>query len=197
MVIHLYPLCFLLGGCELDLARFFQILNEMGGMQQVTDLKTWGRLADLLGIPRSAQDRLAKLQEAYCQYLLSYDSLSPTQRAQLEKEVLAEKGALEKRSGPLEGQGNISQHAALLLPRFEPKNGLVNGAHRSGAREHLRELDPTAKTTRPRRVKRKRKDEGVINEHHKCIHRVYLLYFLDTIIFMIINMFHFFQGVVD
>uniref|UniRef100_A0A9J8AVL2 Jumonji and AT-rich interaction domain containing 2a n=1 Tax=Cyprinus carpio carpio TaxID=630221 RepID=A0A9J8AVL2_CYPCA len=162
----------LIGGCELDLARFFQILNEMGGMQQVTDLKTWGRLADLLGIPRSAQDRLAKLQEAYCQYLLSYDSLSPAQRAQLEKEVLAEKEALEKRSGPLEGQGDISQHAALLLPRCEPKNGLVNGAlHRSRAREHLRELDPTAKTTRPRRLEKRGEDEGVINEHHKCIHR--------------------------
>ncbi|XP_073702715.1 protein Jumonji isoform X2 [Garra rufa] len=162
----------LIGGCELDLARFFQILNEMGGMQQVTDLKTWGRLADLLGIPRSAQDRLAKLQEAYCQYLLSYDSLSPAQRAQLEKEVLAEKDALEKRSGPLEGQGDISQHAALLLPRCEPKNGLVNGAlHRSGVREHLRELDPTAKTTRQRKLEKKGEEEGVINEHHKCIYR--------------------------
>uniref|UniRef100_A0A671LZM3 Protein Jumonji-like n=1 Tax=Sinocyclocheilus anshuiensis TaxID=1608454 RepID=A0A671LZM3_9TELE len=162
----------LIGGCELDLARFFQILNEMGGMQQVTDLKSWGRLADLLGIPRSAQDRLAKLQEAYCQYLLSYDSLSPAQRAQLEKEVLAEKEALERRSGPLEGQGDISQHAALLLPRSEPKNGLVNGAlHRSGAREHLRELDPTAKTTRQRRLEKRGEEEGVINEHHKCIYR--------------------------
>ncbi|XP_051720305.1 protein Jumonji isoform X2 [Ctenopharyngodon idella] len=162
----------LIGGCELDLARFFQILNEMGGMQQVTDLKTWGRLADLLGIPRSAQDRLAKLQEAYCQYLLSYDSLSPAQRAQLEKEVLAEKETLERRSGPLEGQGDISQHAALLLPRCEPKNGLVNGAlHRSGAREHLRELDPTAKTTRQRRLEKRGEEEGVINEQHKCIYR--------------------------
>ncbi|KAI2655237.1 Protein Jumonji [Labeo rohita] len=162
----------LIGGCELDLARFFQIINEMGGMQQVTDLKTWGRLADLLGIPRSAQDRLAKLQEAYCQYLLSYDSLSPAQRAQLEKEVLAEKDALERRSGPLEGQGDISQHAALLLPRCEPKNGLVNGAlHRSGAREHLRELDPTAKTTRQRRLEKRGEEEGLINEHHKCIYR--------------------------
>uniref|UniRef100_A0A672SD51 Jumonji and AT-rich interaction domain containing 2 n=1 Tax=Sinocyclocheilus grahami TaxID=75366 RepID=A0A672SD51_SINGR len=162
----------LIGGCELDLARFFQILNEMGGMQQVTDLKSWGRLADVLGIPRSAQDRLAKLQEAYCQYLLSYDSLSPAQRAQLEKEVLAEKEALERRSGPLESQGDISQHAALLLPRSEPKNGLVNGAlHRSGAREHLRELDPTAKTTRQRRLEKRGEEEGVINEHHKCIYR--------------------------
>ncbi|XP_051573788.1 protein Jumonji-like isoform X1 [Myxocyprinus asiaticus] len=162
----------LIGGCELDLARFFQLLNEMGGMQQVTDLKTWGRLADLLGIPRSAQDRLPKLQEAYCQYLLSYDSLSPAQRAQLEKEVLMEKETLERKSGPLEGQGDISQHAALLLPRCEPKNGLVNGAlHRSGAREHLRELDPTAKSSRKRRLEKRGMEEGVLSEQQKCIYR--------------------------
>lgn len=174
-------LCFLSGGCELDLARFFQLLNEMGGMQQVTDLKTWGRLADLLGIPRSAQDRLAKLQEAYCQYLLSYDSLSQTQRSQLEKEVLTEKQSLERRSGPLEGQGDISPHAALLLPRCEPKNGLVNGAlHRSGTREHLRELDPTAKSSRLRRLER-RGDEAVLSEPYKCIYRVSSLYYLTLL----------------
>ncbi|KAK3551422.1 hypothetical protein QTP70_017307 [Hemibagrus guttatus] len=161
----------LIGGCELDLARFFQLLNDMGGMQQVTDLKTWSRLADLLGIPRSAQDRLAKLQEAYCQYLLSYDSLSAAQRAQLEKDVLTEKGSLERKNGPLEGQADILQHAALLLPRCEPKNGLVNGAlHRTGVRERLRELDPMARNGRQGR--QERKDEGgILSDLHKCIYK--------------------------
>lgn len=166
----------LLGGCELDLARFFQLLNDMGGMQQVTDLKTWGRLADLLGIPRSAQDRLAKLQEAYCQYLLSYDSLSLAQRAQLEKDVLAEKESLERRHGPLEGQADTLQHAALLLPRCEPKNGLVNGAlHRSGVRERLRELDPMGRNGRLGR--QERKEGGILTELHKCIYKVQSLCF--------------------
>ncbi|KAF5899988.1 protein Jumonji-like isoform X1, partial [Clarias magur] len=161
----------LIGGCELDLARFFQLLNDMGGMQQVTDLKTWGRLADLLGIPRSAQDRLAKLQEAYCKYLLSYDSLSPAQRAQLEKGVLTEKESLERRNGPLEGQADILQHAAMLLPRCEPKNGLVNGAlHRSGVRERLRELDPMARNGRQGRQERK-EEGGILTELHKCIYK--------------------------
>ncbi|XP_066539028.1 protein Jumonji [Hoplias malabaricus] len=162
----------LIGGCELDLARFFQLLNEMGGMQQVTDVKTWGRLADLLGIPRSAQDRLAKLQEAYCQYLLSYDTLSPSQRAQLEKEVLSEKDGMERKNGSLEGQADISQHAALVLPRCEPKNGLVNGAlHRSGVRERLRELDPIIRTGRPKRQDKKAEEDGLLNELHKCIYK--------------------------
>nr|2RQ5_A Chain A, Protein Jumonji [Mus musculus] len=86
----------LIGGCELDLACFFRLINEMGGMQQVTDLKKWNKLADMLRIPKTAQDRLAKLQEAYCQYLLSYDSLSPEEHRRLEKEVLMEKEILEK-----------------------------------------------------------------------------------------------------
>uniref|UniRef100_A0AAR2LQU5 Jumonji, AT rich interactive domain 2a n=1 Tax=Pygocentrus nattereri TaxID=42514 RepID=A0AAR2LQU5_PYGNA len=162
----------LIGGCELDLARFSQLLNDMGGMQQVTDLKTWGRLADLLGIPRSAQDRLAKLQEAYCQYLLSYDSLSPSLQAQLEKDVLAEKDNMERKNGPLEGQADISQHVALVLPRCEPKNGLVNGAlHRSGIRERLRELDPMARSSRPRRQDKKGEEDGVLSELHKCFYK--------------------------
>ncbi|XP_060726886.1 protein Jumonji isoform X1 [Tachysurus vachellii] len=160
----------LIGGCELDLARFFQLLNDMGGMQQVTDLKTWSRLADLLGIPRSAQDRLAKLQEAYCQYLLSYDSLSLTQRAQLEKDVLVEKESLERRNGPLEGQADILQHAALLLPRCEPKNGLVNGAlHRTCVRERLRELDPMGRNARHGR--QEGKEGGILCDLHKCIYK--------------------------
>ncbi|CAB1321293.1 unnamed protein product [Coregonus sp. 'balchen'] len=107
------------GGCELDLARFFQLINDMGGMQQ---------------------DRLAKLQEAYCQYLLSYDSLDPAERSRLEREVLEEKGRLEKRRGPLEGHPDDSQQSLLQLPRCEPKNGLVNGVvQRNGLPRSLEE----------------------------------------------------------
>uniref|UniRef100_UPI00358ED3F9 protein Jumonji-like isoform X2 n=1 Tax=Myxine glutinosa TaxID=7769 RepID=UPI00358ED3F9 len=84
----------LIGGCELDLARFSQLMEEMGGVQRVNDPKKWGRLADLLGVPRSAQDRLAKLQEAYCKYLLSYDTLPMDVRTALEQTVLAEKAKL-------------------------------------------------------------------------------------------------------
>uniref|UniRef100_A0A8C7J981 Protein Jumonji n=1 Tax=Oncorhynchus kisutch TaxID=8019 RepID=A0A8C7J981_ONCKI len=120
----------LIGGCELDLARFFQLINDMGGMQQVSDMKKWNKLADQLRIPKTAQDRLAKLQEAYCQYLLSYDSLDPAERIRLEREVLEEKGRLEKKRGPLEGHSDDSQQSLLQLPRCEPKNGLVNGVIR-------------------------------------------------------------------
>ncbi|XP_039592691.1 protein Jumonji-like isoform X3 [Polypterus senegalus] len=163
------------GGCELDLARFFQLINEMGGMQQVTDLKKWNKLADMLRIPKSAQDRLAKLQEAYCQYLLSYDSLSPEDRSRLEKEVLAEKENLEKKRGPLEGHSE-NTHKSQSLPRFEPKNGLINGVvHKNGFRNKLKELDTQLKTGRRRlfaQEKKENEDEsGVLCDQHKCIYK--------------------------
>ncbi|KAJ8415791.1 hypothetical protein AAFF_G00403480 [Aldrovandia affinis] len=172
----------LMVSCELDLARFFQLINDMGGMQQVTDLKKWSKLADLLRVPKSAQDRLAKLQEAYCQYLLSYDSLSADERRRLEDEVLAEKESLERRKGPLEGHSEGAQHA--LLPRYEPKNGLVNGlTHSNGVCGKLRELDappPKSSSRRRQPAQEKRSEEegeaeeeekGVLSDQHKCIYK--------------------------
>ncbi|MXQ91658.1 hypothetical protein E5288_WYG019907 [Bos mutus] len=170
----------LIGGCELDLACFFRLINEMGGMQQVTDLKKWNKLADMLRIPRTAQDRLAKLQEAYCQYLLSYDSLSPEEHRRLEKEVLMEKESLERRKGPLEGHTEQDYHRFHPLPRFEPKNGLINGvAHRNGFRSKLKEVGPAQLKTGRRRlfaqekevVKEEEEDKGILSDFHKCIYK--------------------------
>nr|XP_045365641.1 protein Jumonji [Camelus bactrianus] len=170
----------LIGGCELDLACFFRLINEMGGMQQVTDLKKWNKLADMLRIPKTAQDRLAKLQEAYCQYLLSYDSLSPEEHRRLEKEVLMEKESLERRKGPLEGHTEQDYNRFHPLPRFEPKNGLINGvAHRNGFRSKLKEVGPAQLKTGRRRlfaqekevVKEEEEDKGVLSDFHKCIYK--------------------------
>ncbi|XP_023388042.1 protein Jumonji [Pteropus vampyrus] len=172
----------LIGGCELDLACFFRLINEMGGMQQVTDLKKWNKLADMLRIPKTAQDRLAKLQEAYCQYLLSYDSLSPEEHRRLEKEVLMEKESLEKRKGPLEGHTEHDYNKFHSLPRFEPKNGLINGvAHRNGFRSKLKEVGQAQLKTGRRRlfaqekevVKEEEEDKGVLSDFHKCIYKVW------------------------
>lgn len=167
------------GGCELDLACFFQLINEMGGMQQVTDLKKWNKLADMLRIPKTAQDRLAKLQEAYCQYLLSYDSLSAEEHKRLEKEVLFEKEILEKRKGPLEVHLD-NNYELQSLPRYEPKNGLINGVvHKNGFRNKAKEVDVPPKTGRRRlfsqekeTVKEEEEDKGIHGDLHKCIYKV-------------------------
>ncbi|XP_053322822.1 protein Jumonji [Spea bombifrons] len=168
----------LIGGCELDLARFFQLINDMGGMQQVTDLKKWSKLADLLRIPKTAQDRLAKLQEAYCQYLLSYDSLSTEEHKKLEKEVLQEKENLEKKKGPLEGHSE-NAYKLHLLPRYEPKNGLINGVvPRNGLRGKLREMDVPTKNGRRRLFPQEKEcaeeepeEKGLFGDLHKCIYK--------------------------
>uniref|UniRef100_A0A8C1R7U4 Jumonji, AT rich interactive domain 2b n=1 Tax=Cyprinus carpio TaxID=7962 RepID=A0A8C1R7U4_CYPCA len=169
----------LIGGCEVDLARFSELVCDMGGMQQVMDLKKWSRLADLLRIPKSAQDRLAKLQEAYLQYLLSYDLLSTEEHRQLEQEVLAEKEALERKRGPLEGHLDNGQRT-LALPRYEPKNGLTGLNHRNGFRNH-KEPDTHRQAGRRRLFAQEKKgekvdideteeeaeDEGVLSDQHK------------------------------
>ncbi|XP_068616223.1 protein Jumonji-like, partial [Brachionichthys hirsutus] len=185
-----------IGGCEVDLSRFFQLINDMGGMQQVMDLKKWTKLADLLRIPKSAQDRLAKLQEAYLQYVLSYDSLGAEERLRLQAEVLQEKKHLELRRGPLEGLSDSSAPSALVLPRYEPKNGLVDGVvggatghHRTnGVYHRLKELEARVKAGRRRLFAQEKlgKDDrhhgeeqqreeggggGVLGDQHKCINK--------------------------
>ncbi|TRY94328.1 hypothetical protein DNTS_016633 [Danionella cerebrum] len=174
----------LIGGCELDLARFSELVCDMGGMQQVMDMKKWSRLADLLRIPKSAQDRLAKLQEAYLQYLLSYDLLSPEECRQLEQAVLAEKEALERKRGPLEGHSDSCQHT-LVLPLYEPKNGLNGFNHCNGFRNHSKDTETMRQAGRRRLFAQEQKgqkvdndgteegkeDDGVLNDQHKCIYK--------------------------
>ncbi|XP_036001101.1 protein Jumonji [Fundulus heteroclitus] len=182
-----------IGGCEVDLSRFFQLINDMGGMQQVMDLKKWTKLADLLRIPKSAQDRLAKLQEAYLQYILSYDSLSAEERLRLLGDVLQERKTLESRQGPLEG---LSDSAAHALPRYEPKNGLVGGIvggttgnHRANGVYHrlkcLKELEAQVKAGRRRLFAQEKQgkedrqngeqhaeeERGVLSDQYKCIYK--------------------------
>ncbi|XP_037548716.1 protein Jumonji isoform X1 [Nematolebias whitei] len=182
-----------IGGCEVDLSRFFQLINDMGGMQQVMDLKKWTKLADLLRIPKSAQDRLAKLQEAYLQYILSYDSLSAEERLRLLSDVLLEKKNLESRQGPLEGLSDSSAPSGLSLPRYEPKNGLVGGIvggttgnHRTnGVYHRLKELEAQVKAGRRRLFAQEKQgkddkqhgeeeakeDRGVLSDQYKCIYK--------------------------
>ncbi|MCJ8749559.1 hypothetical protein PDJAM_G00177670 [Pangasius djambal] len=160
-----------IGGCEVDLARFSELVGDMGGMQRVMDLKKWSRLADLLRIPRSAQERLAKLQEAYLQFLLSYDQLSPHEQRRLEHDVLAEKEMLERRRGPLEGHSESGNGHALTLPRYEPKNGLHGpGKEPETPRNPGRRRLFSHEKKKEGRVEEEG-NEGVLSDQHKCIYK--------------------------
>lgn len=66
----------LIGGMELDLPKLYHTVQELGGLKEVIELDKWCRVADLMKIPKSAQDRVTKLDDIYCKYLLPYDTLS-------------------------------------------------------------------------------------------------------------------------
>lgn len=79
-----------IGGMEVDLPHLYQTVQSLGGLKEVIEKKKWQKVADGMKIPRSAQDRVTKLDDIYCKYLLPYDTLSPEERGKLFDEVEAE-----------------------------------------------------------------------------------------------------------
>ncbi|XP_068244500.1 serine-rich adhesin for platelets [Palaemon carinicauda] len=77
----------LIGCMELDLVRLYEVVEQHGGLMSVIEKDMWGKVADACRIPRSAQERLTKLDSIYCKYLLPYATLSQDERAQLLEEV--------------------------------------------------------------------------------------------------------------
>nr|CAD7432382.1 unnamed protein product [Timema monikensis] len=75
------------GGMEVDLPRLYQTVQSVGGLKEVIEKKRWQRVADAMKIPKSAQDRVTKLDDIYCKYLLPYDTLSPGERQKLFDDV--------------------------------------------------------------------------------------------------------------
>ncbi|CAH1780364.1 unnamed protein product [Owenia fusiformis] len=92
--VELQPIVF--GGIELDMWNFLQTLQQHGGLQNVQNKKGFNKLADALKIPKLSQDRPARLYDAYCKYLLSYDTLSKDEKLKLEHQVLAERQKRKK-----------------------------------------------------------------------------------------------------
>lgn len=68
---------FQIGGMEIDLPHLYQTVQSLGGLKEVIEKKKWQKVADGMKIPKSAQDRVTKLDDIYCKYLLPYDTLSP------------------------------------------------------------------------------------------------------------------------
>lgn len=79
-----------IGGMEVDLPRLYHTVQELGGLKEVIEKKKWARVAEEMCIPKAAQDRVTKLDDIYCKYLLPYDTLSPAERQKLFDEVEAD-----------------------------------------------------------------------------------------------------------
>ncbi|XP_024084239.1 uncharacterized protein LOC106674103 [Cimex lectularius] len=86
-----------IGGMEVDLPRLYQTVQNCGGLKEVIEKKRWAKVADAMKIPKSAQDRVTKLDDIYCKYLLPYDTLSHAERNKLLNEVEIEWEARERR----------------------------------------------------------------------------------------------------
>ncbi|KAL1517357.1 hypothetical protein ABEB36_001128 [Hypothenemus hampei] len=76
-----------IGGMEVDLPRLYHTVQSLGGLKEVIEKKKWSKVSDLMKIPKSAQDRVTKLDDIYCKYLLPYDTLSPAEREKLFDEI--------------------------------------------------------------------------------------------------------------
>jgi len=61
---------------EIDLPRLYQTVQCLGGLKEVIEKKKWSKVSEHMKIPKSAQDRVTKLDDIYCKYLLPYDTLS-------------------------------------------------------------------------------------------------------------------------
>lgn len=61
---------------EVDLPRLYEIVQQCGGLKAVIEKERWHQVADVMRIPKLAQDRITKLDDIYCKYLLPYDILS-------------------------------------------------------------------------------------------------------------------------
>lgn len=82
----------MIGGIELDLPALSRAISQLGGIHTVADDKRkWMKIADILRIPKWAQDRSFKLYDAYCRFLISYDSLPAEDKNKLQQQVLNDK----------------------------------------------------------------------------------------------------------
>lgn len=87
-----------IGGMEVDLPRLYHTVQELGGLREVIEKKKWARVAEEMCIPKTAQDRVTKLDDIYCKYLLPYDTLSTAERQKLFDEVEADWAKAEARA---------------------------------------------------------------------------------------------------
>lgn len=79
-----------IGGMEVDLPRLYHTVQELGGLKEVIEKKKWSRVSEDMCIPKAAHDRVTKLDDIYCKYLLPYDTLSPAERQKLFDDVEAD-----------------------------------------------------------------------------------------------------------
>lgn len=118
----------LIGGMEVDLPRLYQTVQSCGGLKEVIEKKRWQKVADAMKIPKSAQDRVTKLDDVYCKYLLPYDTLSHEERTKLFEEVEKEWKEREKRVSLSENDNDADEEEDNELEEDEEDDGCGGGS---------------------------------------------------------------------
>ncbi|XP_076337248.1 jumonji, AT rich interactive domain 2 isoform X2 [Tachypleus tridentatus] len=95
----------LIGGVELDLSKLYNTVQHFGGLKQVIEKKKWQRVADAMHIPKAAQDRVTKLYDAYCKYIVPYDTLPAEEKQKLEELVISEHNRYVQKRREIEEAG--------------------------------------------------------------------------------------------
>ncbi|CAB3997744.1 Jumonji isoform X1 [Paramuricea clavata] len=108
-----------ISGCEVDLPFMSKVVEEFGGLQQIIDKRKWVKVADRLRIPKTAVDRVTKLEHIYCKYLLSYDMLSQEEKTKLRSDALGES---KKKSS----QKYITKGRSMSLASFQRNAKNIN-----------------------------------------------------------------------
>ncbi|GAB6021661.1 jumonji, AT rich interactive domain 2 [Chamberlinius hualienensis] len=104
----------LIGGMEVDLPRLFHTVQQYGGLKEVIEKKKWQKVADSMKIPKTALDKVSKLYEAYCKYLLPYDTLSRQEKQDIENKVCSER----KKSRFAENDECVTKGRSMSLSSF-------------------------------------------------------------------------------
>ncbi|KAL8608414.1 hypothetical protein ACOMHN_002647 [Nucella lapillus] len=67
-----------IGGAEVDLPQLYHMIRDLGGLQNIVDKKQWVKVADAMRIPKAAHDRVTRLYDVYCKFVLPFAMLNNT-----------------------------------------------------------------------------------------------------------------------
>ncbi|CAH1395156.1 unnamed protein product [Nezara viridula] len=116
-----------IGSMEVDLPRLYQTVQQCGGLKEVIEKKRWARVADAMRIPKLAQDRVTKLDDIYCKFLLPYDTLSHEERNKLLEEVEDEWKERQKRIAAAEEESGSADNSSEESDTDEREECIAKG----------------------------------------------------------------------
>ncbi|CAG9853965.1 unnamed protein product [Phyllotreta striolata] len=163
-----------IGGMEIDLPRLYQTVQSLGGLKEVIEKKKWSKVSELMKIPKSAQDRVTKLDDIYCKYLLPYDTLSPAEREKLFDEVETEWAKRESRNLiknqedklDVDGDSDVDEDCEECITKG--RNMALNAFYRIARNTmsmYFKVNDPT-----PQEVEQDYWKYVVSRDNHICVH---------------------------